>query len=265
MSQGSLITHCGARQLDREALRSLPVPASTDTFKPIPHIEVVERLIETLSFRHIGVVREQYAVSENGLRVFGVLDLEASIEGARFSIGLRNGNDKQVRLALTAGLHVFVCDNLAFQGEFTPVLAKHSKNFQLADSLALGVDRMQRNFKPMQEQVEAWQRNQLTDTEVKTIIYDAFIGGQLDVPRHLGREVHRNYFEPPHKEFEPRTAWSLQNAFTESFKAIDGASFFQATAKLGRFFGARLPAQIVANEVVEREPKAYLAEAELVG
>ena len=29
---------------------------------------------------------------------------------------------------------------------FTPVLAKHSKNFSLEDSLAIGIDRMQRNF-----------------------------------------------------------------------------------------------------------------------
>jgi hypothetical protein len=29
------------------------------------------------------------------------------------------------------------------------VLAKHSKNFSLQDSLAIGVDRMQRNFEPM--------------------------------------------------------------------------------------------------------------------
>jgi hypothetical protein len=32
------------------------------------------------------------------------------------------------------------------------VLAKHSKNFSLQDSLAIGVDRMQRNFEPMRRQ-----------------------------------------------------------------------------------------------------------------
>ena len=36
----------------------------------------------------------------------------------------------------------------------TPVLAKHSKNFSLEDSLAIGVDRVQRNFEPMRRQVE---------------------------------------------------------------------------------------------------------------
>jgi hypothetical protein len=33
-----------------------------------------------------------------------------------------------------------------FAGAFTPVLAKHSKSFSLADCISVGVDRMQRNF-----------------------------------------------------------------------------------------------------------------------
>ena len=35
--------------------------------------------------------------------------------------------------------------------EFTPVFAKHSRSFSLIDSLAIGVDRMQRSFGPMQK------------------------------------------------------------------------------------------------------------------
>ena len=41
-------------------------------------------------------------------------------------------------------------------GAYTPVLAKHSKHFSLEDSLAVGVDRMQRNLGPLQQQVEEW-------------------------------------------------------------------------------------------------------------
>jgi len=33
-------------------------------------------LVETLSFRHIGVVNEEYAVSGGGMKMFGVLHLE---------------------------------------------------------------------------------------------------------------------------------------------------------------------------------------------
>jgi len=38
---------------------------------------------------------------------------------------------------------------MAFAGDFTPVLAKHSKSFSLIDCISVGVDRMQRNFEPM--------------------------------------------------------------------------------------------------------------------
>ena len=40
---------------------------------------------------------------------------------------------------------------MAFSGDFTPVLAKHSKSFSLIDCISVGVDRMQRNFGPMQK------------------------------------------------------------------------------------------------------------------
>jgi hypothetical protein len=35
---------------------------------------------------------------------------------------------------------------------FTPVLAKHSKSFNLIDTLSVGMDRNQRNFEPLQRQ-----------------------------------------------------------------------------------------------------------------
>jgi hypothetical protein len=37
------------------------------------------------------------------MKMFGVLDLETEMHGARFSIGLRNSHDKTMRLALTWG------------------------------------------------------------------------------------------------------------------------------------------------------------------
>ena len=194
MSEATLIAHCGATKVSREELKMIPVPESTRTFKPIPHHEIVSALVEALSFRYIGVVRDEYAVSPDGMRMFGVLDLETAFDGCRFAIGIRNANDKSMRLALTVGYRVFVCDNLAFQGEFTPVLAKHSKNFSIPDSLAIGVDRIQRAFDPLRQQVETWRTTQLSDELAKLVIYRAFIEGQLEVPKHLARVVHHLSF-----------------------------------------------------------------------
>ena len=93
------------------------------------------------------------------------------------------------------------------------MLAKHSKSFSLIDCIAVGVDRMQRNFEPMRKQVEAWQRSELTDVTAKVVIYEAFVEAELEAPKHLARTVHDLYFEPKYEEFKPRTIWSLSNAF----------------------------------------------------
>jgi hypothetical protein len=69
-------------------------------------------------------------------------------------------------------------------GAFTPVLAKHSKSFSLVDCISVGVDRTHRNFDPMRKQVEAWQRSELTDVTAKVVIYEAFIEGRLEAPKH---------------------------------------------------------------------------------
>ena len=237
---GTLVADTLAK-IGRTELEQIPVPDATPTHKPIPHHTIVEALVETLSFRHIGVVNEEYAVSNDGMKMFGVLDLETQMDGCRFSIGVRNSHDKSLRLGMTAGIRVFVCSNMAFSGDFTPVLSKHSKNFNLIDTLAVGVDRIQRNFEPMQRQVEGWRQTQITDERAKLIFYSAFVDGKLEAPRSLLPEVHRLYFEPEYPEFSPRTMWSLSNAFTSAFKKLDPVPQFKATAKLGEFL-SQLPA-----------------------
>src|ERR1700680_4495944 len=45
--------------------------------------------------------------------------------------------------------------------------------------------------------------------------------GGLEVPRRLARRVHYLYLNPQNEEFQPRTMWSLSNAFTSAFKELD--------------------------------------------
>jgi len=67
-------------KMGRAELAQILVPQATRTHRPVPHHEIVEALVETLSFRHMGVVNEEYAVSADGMKMFGVLDLETQME-----------------------------------------------------------------------------------------------------------------------------------------------------------------------------------------
>lgn len=240
-----LVAHCGARKIAREELRELPVPEATRTHQPLSHHEIVETLEEALSYRHLQVVRDEYAVSADGMRMFGVMDLNAEFTRGRFSIGLRNSNDKSMRLALTAGFRVFVCDNMAFSGDFAPLSHKHTSKFSLRDSIAIAVDRIHRNFETLQQQVDSMAASGLSDNDAKLFIYRAFLDRTLKgVPRSLMWEVHDHYFNPRNEEFRPRNLWSLSNAFTSAFKALSPIKQYEVTARLGAFF---------VNERAERD------------
>jgi len=68
----------------------------------------------------------------------------------------------------------------------------------------------------MRKQVGAWQRSEIADVTAKVVIYEAFVEGRLEAPKHLARSVHDLYFEPKYEEFRPRTIWSLSDAFTST-------------------------------------------------
>jgi len=86
MSETSTLIGYSGRTIGREELVLVPTPPATETHRPIPHHEIVRALIETLGFRHIGIVHDEYAVSPDGMKVFGVLDLATEMEGCRFSM-----------------------------------------------------------------------------------------------------------------------------------------------------------------------------------
>ena len=74
----------------------------------------------------------------------------------------------------------------------------------------------------------------MSDVAAKLIIYRAFII-RPGSARHLAKPVHDLYFSPKHEEFQPRTMWSLSNAFTSAFKQLEPIPQFRATAKLAGF------------------------------
>ena len=59
MSEALLLS--STDKLTREQLALVPTPPGTATHKTIPHVDVVNALVETLGFRHIGIHREEYA------------------------------------------------------------------------------------------------------------------------------------------------------------------------------------------------------------
>jgi hypothetical protein len=235
----SLSAHGDTNVVTREQLAALPAVISTETFKPVAHIDLITSIEKELKRREIQIVREQFSIGKEGHKMFGVMDLSLEgIEGARASLGLRTANDKTMSLQMVAGMNVFVCDNMVFRGDLIALKRKHTSGLNLRDELRRALDKYEQHFFTLKAEVEHLKGKELTDVEAKAMIHNVFMSKD-SLPIRLYREVSREYFatEQRHEEFAPRTAWSLHNAFTEVAKQMPLSTRMDAIQTIGRYFG----------------------------
>ena len=237
----TLMAGFDTRKITRDELALIPAPEATPTHQPIRHEDFASEIEGGLSMRGIRVVSQEYAVSHDGMKCFGMIVTNQEFGGVNYAIGLRNSNDKSMKIGMVSGYRVLVCSNLAFAGDFTPLMAKHTSRFSLQDAVALGVDRAHRGMRSVDDQIRLLQGHEVGDVVAREFIYDAFVPKSgMRLPKQLMDTVHREYFEPEVEEFQPRTAWSLANAFTAAFKDLRPVRQFEEMGKFTPFLLRRL-------------------------
>jgi len=105
-----------------DQLSQVPIPVGTETWKPVPHAQVIELVrngVEQMGWTFDNTESPfQVAISRNGKKMFGVTRIKdlSSDEDYGFALGFRNSHDKTLPLQFISGSCVFICDNLAFTG-----------------------------------------------------------------------------------------------------------------------------------------------------
>src|SRR2546425_8984128 len=109
MQHAQLLSHVDTDLVTRDQLRLVPVPEVTRTFKPIPHIELVDMLELVLQQNQIRIEEERFALRRDGSVLFGVFQLAyGETADGRAALGLRTANDKTMSIQLCAGLAVLL-------------------------------------------------------------------------------------------------------------------------------------------------------------
>jgi hypothetical protein len=258
---GSMILHRGAREATIDQIASVATPAPTDTWYPIPHLAVLEAVEETLQATAFGIQSRRLALSANAQQFFATLDLFAPIgEGVALSVGIRNSIDRTLPLGFCAGHTCFVCDNLSFSAELL-VNRKHTVNggARFREAIALAAGRLEAFQRSEAARVGLMQTLALDDPTAESLILRAWetkIISHLQLPAVL-----KEWRQPSHEDFGPRTRWSLFNAFTEilrPFSRSNPQAFAGRTFRLNRLLVPPVegPADIEATFRVEEEPQA---------
>jgi hypothetical protein len=197
-------------------IKRIDTPEPCGRFHPIPHAQLYDTACEFLTSGGYEIKSEQHAVTADGSLYFGLMDIGNGSNNSDFGrmVGLRNSHNKKFAASLVAGNRVFVCDNLSFTGEIK-VGRKHTRHIlrDLPRLINLATAKMSEAWVNQEERVSAYRECDLTRPEVHDIVCQALRAGSL--PSSKIGAVLKEYNEPRHKEFEPRTAWSLFNAVTE--------------------------------------------------
>lgn len=229
----SLLLHCGAQRAEIGEVFDVPTPEPEyrgaerqRLFVPIPHKYLYNHVRNTLERAGLRIHSEAHALQRDGARYFGLLSVGADSANERanwgMAVGLRNAHDGTSSAALALGSHVFVCDNLCFDGE-VKLSRAHTRYIQieLPGMVARAVGRLFRARGAQRERLDRYQSTEITDQTAKAAILDGLLARAI--PNRKVKDVLGDWLEPRHEEFSARrNVWRLFNAFTENFKPADG-------------------------------------------
>lgn len=219
MKELNLMLHCGTDAVDRQTIEMAPTPDATNTWTPIPHRELLGRVEQEVTRGGLSIVNEAHGLTNGGDRYFGMLQVANGNNADDYGVvlGVRNSHDKSFPAALCLGAGVFVCDNLSFSGE-VKLSRKHTRFIMrdLQQVIVRAVGMLTDHRQKQDLRIAAYKQHDLTDVEAHDVVINA-----LDCQAVTASKIPyvlKEWREPAHEEFRPRTAWSLFNSFTEVLK-----------------------------------------------
>lgn len=211
----TLMLHCGAEEVDYDALREVTTPPATPTHVPMPHHRLVDLVVHSLSYYGHEVVEQHHALTKDGARYFGLFNLRSSYGGYQDSVALRNSHDKSFPVGIGFGSHVFVCDNLALVADHV-IRRKHTANAKRdLPGLVQEVVEPLAGFRHAQQKTfERYKGTALTDQTADHAIMTMYREGVINVQRIA--EVAKEWDSPSfaYEQYVDRSAWQLFNAAT---------------------------------------------------
>jgi len=222
--------------VSRDEVARTDTPSSTATWRPVPHIDVIEAVTEVIKAHNWNIEGEKFGLASEGQKLFGVMEISSSSSPDwHRCIGIRNSHDKSFAVGLSAGIAVCVCTNLAFGGT-TVVKRRHTSGIVLSELIDRAVASLEDDFLTMETVCEDLKDVYLkNDDEVRSSIVRAAELGVINSCDIL--PAFREFKSPSHEEFKEPTRWSLMNALTETLKKYPVQRVDHSYLALNRAFG----------------------------
>jgi Domain of unknown function (DUF932) len=227
----TLTAHRGATLVNRDELAQYEPPEPEGRWKPVKHSLVVDLMHEELARREIKIAKEEYAIQREGNYLFAALTTNWLDTGeTAAALAFRHSNDKTEAMKMYAGMHVFICDNMALSGDEIILNRKHTTRFSPAAELTKAFDRYHDGTLVLQRNIEGLKAAPLSLGDAQRKLFEIFYRRLL--PTRMLIPVTDSYLSK-----EDRTDWGLLNALTLHAKNLPPNGNIRAHAQLGRYFG----------------------------
>ena len=237
----TLVVHRGGWEATKADLAAVPVPEPTESYHPVPYGRFVEEIELHMPRFGLTVNSSAFALAREGCQMFGVLTCANGKPASDYALamGVRNSYDRSLAVGLTLGSRVFCCDNLAFSGEVT-MNRKHTVNVfrDLPDLIYRMLSQVSSMRERTDGEIAAMKVRELPPAHAHHLMVEAIRAGVLPASRLP--KVIEAWEEPEHEEFQPRTAWSLFNAFTEVQKSACPRAQMDGSLRLSSLFRREL-------------------------
>ena len=227
---------CDGKFVSRDDVTLVPTPDSTESWKPVPHMEVIEAVTDVVKAHDWQILEESFGLAREGQKLFGVMRINksSSSDWSR-CIGLRNSHDKSFAVGLSAGISVRVCSNLCFGGTAV-IKRRHTSRIELTELVDIAVNELENEFLVTETVCEDLKVIYLkNDDEARSKIVRAAELGAINSSDII--PVFKEFKEPRHPEFAEPTRYSLLNAFTETIKKYTPLRVDHSYMALNRCFG----------------------------
>jgi hypothetical protein len=228
----------GARYATADELKLIPVPASTDTWYPVPYTHLVAVAKEILGNTLPGdyeLIDEGFVLAQHDQQLFGALTYKSAEFNLPFAVGLRSSYNQTLSAGVCRAGGVTVCSNLMFSG-LLRVLRKQTKNVltDLKDLLFSTVKQASGEHRQLIADAGTLFKARCSDKVAFQIIGVAW-GNGLIGDRQLP-VVKQEWLTPSFEEFSRRNQWSLYNTFTHALKTTHPSEMMERLIALHKLF-----------------------------
>lgn len=230
---------CGGKPATMNELRLVPLPATTETYQPVAHHELIDKVIAiTTDVLPVKIATAGFTLGRKGQHLFAHLRFangKVKNKEMGLCIGVVNSYDKYLPVRIATGANVFVCANLMIVGEIT-YMRKHTKKVweDIKEAVYERITTADQSFEQALEDAQGMKQIKIDDEQAYQVLGSLYGHDLLTNP--MMTVARKEWREPTHETFQPRTQWSLYNALNQALKLARPEHIMERHQELHKIF-----------------------------